>query len=85
MLIIDQTSVLMLRKILPFYRGYVRISVPQTVDVSGKDGAQESGYCADVVGGWIEGDGWVKAIVLARIKVVENFSKSSESCSGLAA
>jgi len=49
------------------------------------DGAQESGYCADVVGRWLEGDGRVKAIVLARIKVVENFSQTSESCSGLAA
>jgi hypothetical protein len=49
------------------------------------DGAQKSGYCADVVGGWVEGDGRVKAIVLARIKVVKKFSKSSESCSGLAA
>jgi predicted DNA-binding protein len=33
----------------------------------------------------IEGGGRVKAIVLARIKVVKNFSKSSKSCSGLAA
>jgi hypothetical protein len=49
------------------------------------DGAQESGDCADVVGGWVEGDGRVKAIALARIKVVENFSKPSESWSGLAA
>jgi hypothetical protein len=49
------------------------------------DGAQESGYSADVVGGWIEGDERVKAIVLARIKVVENFSQTSESCCGLAA
>jgi len=45
------------------------------------DGAQESGYCADVVGGWVEGDRRVKAIVLARIKVVKKFSKSSKSCS----
>ena len=57
----------------------------QTVDAGGKDGAQESGYCADVVGGWVEGGRRVKAIVLARIKVVKNFSKSSKSCSGLAA
>ena len=27
---------------------------PPTVDAGGKDGAQESGYCADVVGGWIK-------------------------------
>ena len=49
------------------------------------DGAQESRYCADAVGGWVEGGRRVKAIVQARIKVVENFSKTSESCSGLAA
>jgi len=73
------------RKILPFYRGCVRISVPQTVDAGDKDGAQESGDCADVVGGWVEGDGRVKAIVVARIKIVENFSKPSKFCSGLAA
>jgi hypothetical protein len=50
------------------------------------DGAQESGDCADVVGGWVdEGDGRVKAILLARIKLVKNFSRTSEPCSGLAA
>jgi len=48
--------------------------VPPTVDAGGKDGAQESGYCADVVGGWVEGGRRVKAIVLARIKVVKKFS-----------
>jgi hypothetical protein len=41
---------------------------------------------ANVVGGCVEGGGWVKAIVLARIKVVKKFSKSSKSCcSALAA
>ena len=50
------------------------------------DGAQESRLSqADVVGGWVEGARRVKAIVLARIKVVKKFSKSSKSCSGLAA
>jgi len=58
---------------------------PQTVDAGSQDGAQESGDCADVVGGWVEGDGRVKVITLAHIKVVKNFSKPSESCSGLAA
>jgi len=57
---------------------------PPPVDAGGKDGAQESGYCADAVERGVEGDGRVKATVLARIKVVENFSKPSESCSGLA-
>jgi hypothetical protein len=40
---------------------------------------------ANVVGECVEGGGWVKAIVLARFKVVKNFSKPSKSCSGLAA
>jgi hypothetical protein len=38
--------------------------VPQIVDVGGKDRAQESGYCADAVGGWIERGGWVGVIGL---------------------
>ncbi|MEG4048423.1 hypothetical protein [Microcoleus sp. Pol17_C1] len=37
----------------------------------------------DVVRGRVERRGGIKAIVLARIKVVENFSKTSKSCSGL--
>jgi len=38
---------------------------------------------ADAGGGRVEGGGAVKAIVLARIKVVKKFFKSSKSCSGL--
>jgi hypothetical protein len=53
--------------------------------LAAKTGRKKVDQSADVVGGWVEGDGRVKAIVLARIKVVENFSKTSESCSGLAA
>jgi hypothetical protein len=53
--------------------------------LAAKTGRQKVDQSADVVVGWVEGDGWVKAIVLARIKVVENFSKPSEFCSGLAA
>ena len=53
--------------------------------LAAKMGRKKVDQSADVVGGWVEGDGRVKAIVLARIKVVENFSKTSESCSGLAA
>ena len=37
---------------------------------------------ADAAGGWIEGGGGVRAIVLARIKVVKNFFKPSKSRSG---
>jgi hypothetical protein len=40
---------------------------------------------ADVLGGWIEGDGRVKTIVLAPITVVKKFSKSSKSLIDLAA
>jgi len=50
-----------------------------------KTGRKKVDKSADAVGGWIEGDGRVKAIVLACIKVVKKFSKSSKSCSGLAA
>jgi hypothetical protein len=39
----------------------------QNIDVGGKGRAQESRYCADRVGGWVEGDGGIKAIFLARI------------------
>jgi hypothetical protein len=39
----------------------------------------------DVVGGWIEGDEPVKAIILATITVVKKFSKSSQSLIYLAA
>jgi hypothetical protein len=66
-----------------------------TVDMSGtlhrklsiwgqRRGARKWILC-EVVGGWIEGDERVKAIVLARIKIVKNFFKTSESYSGLAA
>jgi len=50
--------------------------------LAAKTGRKKVDQSADVVGGWVEEDGRVKAIVLARIKVVENFSKSSKSCSG---
>ena len=50
-----------------------------------KTGRKKVDQSSDAVGRWIEGDGRVKAIVLARIKVVENFSKPPESCIGLAA
>jgi hypothetical protein len=36
-----------------------------------------------VLGGLVEGGGGVKAIVLALIKAVKKFSKSSKFCSGL--
>jgi hypothetical protein len=69
---------------------------PFTVDMSesvhrklsvlaAKTGRNKVDQSADVVGGWVEGDGRVKAILLARIKLVKNFSRTSESCSGLAA
>jgi|GEM_PF-1899327 len=50
-----------------------------------KTGRKKVDRSADVVGGWVKGGGRVKAIVLARFKLVKNFSKSSKSCSGLAA
>jgi hypothetical protein len=53
--------------------------------LAAKTGRKKVNQSADVVGGWVEGGGRVKAIVLARIKVVKKFSKSSKSCSGLAA
>jgi len=46
-------------------------------------GRKKVDQSTDVVGGWVEGGGRVKAIVLPRIKV--KFSKSSKSCSGLVA
>ena len=73
------------RKILPFTVDMSESLYRKLSMLAACDGAQESGDCADVVGGWVEGGGRVKAIVLAGIKVVENFSKPSESCSGLAA
>lgn len=70
----------------------VRFSVDMSESVHGKlsmlaacDGAQESDQSANVVGGWIEGDGRVKAIVLVPITVVKKFSKSSKSLIDLAA
>jgi hypothetical protein len=53
--------------------------------LAARTGRKKVDPSADAVGGWIEGGGRVKATVLARIKVVENFSKPSESWSGLAA
>ena len=53
--------------------------------LAAKTGRKKVDQSADAVGRWMEGGRRVKAIVLARIKVVENFSKTSESRSGLAA
>jgi hypothetical protein len=53
--------------------------------LAAKTGRHKVDQSADVVGEWIEGDGRIKAIFLARIKLVKNFSRTSESCSGLAA
>ncbi|HSF76561.1 MAG TPA: hypothetical protein VLA84_22390 [Microcoleus sp.] len=52
--------------------------------LAAKTGRKKVDQSADAVGGWFEGSGRVKAIVLARFKVVKNFSKPSKSCSGLA-
>ena len=70
----------------PTVRFTVDMSVgraPQAVDAGSQDGAQESRYCADVVGGWVEGSGGIKTIVLARIQVLKNFFQPSKSRSGL--
>jgi hypothetical protein len=70
----------------PTVRFTVDMSVGRTlqvVDVGGKDRAQESAYCADVIGGWVDRGKWVKVIVIARIKVVKKFTKYLKSCSGL--
>ena len=53
--------------------------------LAAKTGRNKVNQSADVVGGWVKGDERVKAIFLARIKLVKNFSRTSESCSGLAA
>lgn len=46
------------------YGGYVRVPAPQTIDAGSQDGAQESGYCADAVGGWVEGARGVRIIFI---------------------
>jgi len=53
--------------------------------LAAKTGRKKVDQRADVVGEWVKEDGRVKAIFLARIKLEENFSRTSESCSGLAA
>jgi hypothetical protein len=53
--------------------------------LAAKTGRKKVDVFADVVRGWIEGGGRVKAIVLAPITVVKKFSKSSKSLIDLAA
>jgi hypothetical protein len=53
--------------------------------LAAKMGRKKVDQSADAVGGWVERDGRVKAIVLACIKVVNKFSKPSKSLIFLAA
>jgi hypothetical protein len=53
--------------------------------LAAKMGRKKVDQSADAVGGWVERDGRVKAIVLTCIKVVNKFSKPSKSLIFLAA
>lgn len=50
--------------------------------LAAKTGRKKVDQNAGAVGGWFEGGGRVKAIVLARFKVVKKFSKPSKFCRG---
>ncbi|MEG4396632.1 hypothetical protein [Microcoleus sp. BROC3] len=53
--------------------------------LAARTGRKKVDQSAGAAGRWIEGGGGIKAIFVARIKVVKNFSKPSKFCSGLAA